>query len=305
MREAERQEDTAGWLPFVQTFVEAYALGERLTSSSIQTAQNHEPLPIRRSPNRSSRKGPLVILCSPHPDDEALTGSLPLRLLHEQGATIINLAVTLGSNPSRQTARWAELTNSCAVLGFDCRQLNTPATFDLKAREHGRGWQEVILSLAHLFEELNPDLVFFPHAEDHHPAHVATSLLTAEALTHFTSRQRQAVTAIETEYWRPMAKPNLLIGVTMEDLALLLAAVTCHRGEIIRNPYHLTLPARLMDSVRRGTEMVGSTSSTRPTFLFGELHRVSRWQNGRHHPLTKYHTLFGPDQDLSPLLWSR
>jgi LmbE family N-acetylglucosaminyl deacetylase len=301
MRAEKRQKAVAHWCPFVQAFVEAYALGERLTGGLNHLSQDHEHLSVCRPPGDGG-KGPLVLLCSPHPDDEALTGALPLRLLHEQGATVINLAVTLGSDPSRQAVRWAELAEACAVLGFGCRRLHTPTGFELKAGEQSKEWQSVVGSVAQLFEELGPDAVFFPHPEDHHPAHVATSRLVSAALALYTTIREQMVTAIETEYWRPMAAPNLLVGVSVEDVALLLAAVACHRGEIMRNPYHLTLPARLMDGVRRGGELVSSSTSARPDFLFGELYRVSLWKDGGNQPLANGHNWFGPDQDLNTLL---
>lgn len=301
MRDEKRQKTVKQWRSFVQAFVEAYDLGERLTGGLNHPPQDHEHPSIRRLLGDGGKR-PSVLLCSPHPDDEALTGALPLRLLHEQGATVINLAVTLGSDPSRQAARWAELTEACAVLGFGCRRLATPPGFDLKAGGQGKEWQAAVGSVAHLFEELVPDVVFFPHPEDHHPAHVATSRLVSAALVLFTTGREQAVTAVETEYWRPMATPNLLVGVSMEDLAQLLAAVTCHRGEIMRNPYHLTLPARLMDSVRRGGELVSSSISARPDFLFGELYRVSLWEDGHNQPLARDHNWFGPDRDLNTLL---
>ena len=66
-----------------------------------------------------------IIICSPHPDDEALTGALPLRLKKEN-SRILNLAMTLGSNPARQKERKAELAAACRVLGFDCLLVHEP-----------------------------------------------------------------------------------------------------------------------------------------------------------------------------------
>ena len=52
---------------------------------------------------------PVALLFSPHPDDECIIGGLPLRLLRETGVRVVNVAVTLGSNKSRQQPRLAEL----------------------------------------------------------------------------------------------------------------------------------------------------------------------------------------------------
>ena len=47
----------------------------------------------------------LVMLFSPHPDDECVVGALPLRLKNELNLPIINVAVTLGSNAGRKNGR--------------------------------------------------------------------------------------------------------------------------------------------------------------------------------------------------------
>ena len=52
-------------------------------------------------------------------------------------------------------------------------------------------------------------------------------------------------------------------------------------GEVQRNPYHLTLPAWMMDNVRRGGEWVGGQGQAAPEFLYGTLYRVRRWTGGR------------------------
>lgn len=71
-----------------------------------------------------------VILCSPHPDDEALTGSLPLRLRQECGAQVTNFAITLGSNRSHRARRRRELKAACEVLGFNWVVVNPRGGFD-------------------------------------------------------------------------------------------------------------------------------------------------------------------------------
>lgn len=254
------------WRPFVQAFVDAYGLGVRLSEDPVSPPQTE----VEASPNH----GPVVVLCSPHPDDEMLTGALPLRLLRQCGARVVNLALTLGSAPARQEARWQELLAACQVVGFHCRALPTPTGFVLKDGPGGRGWHEAVGNLAALLDELGPGLLFLPHREDHHPAHVMAHHLVTAAL----ARHARPVLTAETEYWRPMAAPNLLVGLEADDLCRLLAALARHRGEIARNPYHLTFPARLLDNVRRGAELVAGPASGRPGFLFGELYRLCRWR---------------------------
>src|SRR4051794_7147234 len=52
---------------------------------------------------------PRALLFSPHPDDECITGALPLRLLRESGMRVIDVAVTQGGNKQRQEPRLDEL----------------------------------------------------------------------------------------------------------------------------------------------------------------------------------------------------
>ena len=60
----------------------------------------------------------------------------------------------------------------------------------------------------------------------------------------------------------------------------LITALSFHVGEVKRNPYHLRMPAWLMDNVRRGGELVGGQGGAAPDFLFGTLYRLRRWRNG-------------------------
>jgi len=294
------QESVARWLSFVQAFVEAYEHGERL-SGRVTPRNNYSDCPPGFSLRPDQHKDLLVVLCSPHPDDEILTGVLPLRLLREQGARVVNLAVTLGSNVARQAERWTELLAACAVVGFDCQRLSQPVGFELKAGDVGKGWQTVLEGLVDFFAQQQPDLVFFPHAHDAHPAHIAANRLVSAALARWTASCQVTVKAVETEYWSSMSAPNLLIGISSEELAGLLAALTCHRGEIARNPYHLTHPARLMDTVRRGVELIPSTSLVRPEFLFGELYRLSVWCHGQNQSSSLSNCCLGPCQGLEKI----
>jgi len=86
---------------------------------------------------------------------------------------------------------------------------------------------------------------------------------------------------VETEFWAQMPTPNVLVESSGADLAALVTALTSHVGEVRRNPYHLTLPAWMMDNVRRGGEWVGGQGQAAPDFLFGTLYRVRRWVHGR------------------------
>ena len=48
-----------------------------------------------------------------------------------------------------------------------------------------------------------------------------------------------------------------MVESSAADVADLMAALSLHVGEVARNPYHLRLPAWMIDNVRRGAELVG------------------------------------------------
>ena len=44
-----------------------------------------------------------------------------------------------------------------------------------------------------------------------------------------------------------MASPNLMVEISPHDLGDLITALTFHVGEVKRNPYHLSLPAWMLE----------------------------------------------------------
>jgi len=84
---------------------------------------------------------------------------------------------------------------------------------------------------------------------------------------------------VETEFWAAMATPNVMVESGVNDVADLLEALSCHVGEVRRNPYHLRMPAWLQDNVRRGAELLGGQGGVAPDFEFATLYRVRRWRN--------------------------
>jgi hypothetical protein len=62
--------------------------------------------------------------------------------------------------------------------------------------------------------------------------------------------------------------------------------LTCHRGEIERNPYHLRLPAWMMDNVRRGSEIIQNKETSTPDFAFGSLYEWQLIKKGKKKKIT-------------------
>lgn len=220
------------------------------------------------------------LVFAPHPDDECIIGALPLRLQQEAGWRVTNVAVTLGSNPERRAARWAELQDACAVLGFDCIPAGPEGLNDVRGDTAERDpalWATHVDTVAALLHAHRPALVLAPHALDDNPSHRGTYRLVAEALA---AAQLDTILA-HTEFWSTQPTPNLLVQTNIADTARLIAALERHTGEIERNPYHLRLPAFLADSVRRGGELVLGAGEAPPDFAFATLYRLVAYRAGQ------------------------
>jgi N-acetylglucosamine malate deacetylase 1 len=225
-----------------------------------------------------SPKAPTVLIFSPHPDDECITGGLALRLLREARWNVVNVAVTLGSNRARQAARWRELQNACASLGFG---LIVPGSRGLEhihpdtRANNSAHWRAAVKAIAGILAEQKPRVIFLPHKNDVHPAHVGVHLLVLAALK--TMLPKSTCFVVDTEFWGQMTRPNLLVEIGANDLADLMTALSRHVGEVRRNAYHARLPAWMLDNVRRGAELVGGRGAQAPDFTFGTIYRLQKW----------------------------
>lgn len=225
---------------------------------------------------------PRVLIFSPHPDDECIVGLLALRLMRECGHRVINVAVTQGSNPARQAARLVELKNACAFLGFELRQTapNGLERVNPAARTADpAAWADKVQIITALLAAERPRVILFPHDQDWNSTHVGVHLLVSDALRSLEPAFE--CFTVETEFWGQCDDPNAAVEARPEDLADLVAACSFHVGEVRRNPYHLLLPAWMMDNVRRGGELVGGQGGAAPAFAFATLYRVRRWRGGQ------------------------
>ncbi len=236
------------------------------------------PLP-RREPPADART---ALIFSPHPDDEVIVGGLALRLMRESGMRVVNVAVTQGSRKERQQARFEELKRCCDHIGFELRQTapNGLEHINLRSREEDPGgWISSVETIVEILSEYDPDLVFFPHDTDQNSTHIGTHYLLVDAMERLP--RAASFYTVETEFWSPMASPNLAVELDEKTVADLIAALSFHVGEVERNPYHLRMPAWLIDNVRRGGELVGSQGGSVPEFMFATLYRLRRWEQGR------------------------
>jgi len=213
-----------------------------------------------------SSDGGTALLFSPHPDDECITGLLPLRLMREAGMKIINVPVTFGSNVERQPGRAAELRNACGFLGWDFSK--RPEGFRSLEKE----------DVVEILKTIQPKIIFVPHSKDWNSRHISTHFLVMDALAEMG--KDFSCTVIETEYWQAMEAPNLMVEADAVTLADLVSALSCHVKEVERNPYHLSLPAWMQDNVRRGGELIGGQGGAVPDFTFSTLYRLRYWKDG-------------------------
>jgi N-acetylglucosamine malate deacetylase 1 len=256
---------------FVRSFAHLFRGGNSLPLGGIPPHGQTNPAP----------GAPAILIFSPHPDDECIIGGLPLRLQREAGMRVVNVAVTQGNNKERQSPRLRELKNACDWLGFGLEQTapNGLERINPKTRaEDAAHWESAVKVIAHSIVKNEPRAIFFPHDLDWHATHLGTHFLVMDALKT-VPRSFQTI-LVETEFWGQMPSPNLMVESSAEDLADLLAALSFHIEEVRRNPYHLRLPAWMIDNVRRGAELLGGQGSAAPDFMFATLYRARQWRNG-------------------------
>lgn len=279
---------------------------ESFVSTLARLLQQGKSLPLGGFPAPERPKpppdAPKVLIFSPHPDDEVIIGALPLRLLRELKMNVINVAVTQGSNKARQHERWKELTACCNYIGFGliATAENGLERIHLKGQsENPAEWNRSVARIAEILAEQRPRVIFFPHADDWNSVHIGTHHLVREALARMDTTF--ACDTVETEFWGAMDTPNLMVESAEQDIIDLMTALSFHAGEVKRNPYHIRMPAWLIDNVRRGGELVGGQGAAAPEFLFGTLYRLRQWKQGRLESVLEKGRFVSKSDDLGAL----
>jgi N-acetylglucosamine malate deacetylase 1 len=266
---------TASFENYAQDFSDLRGNGVSLKAAKSQPPHFKPP----------AGNAPVCMVFAPHPDDEAIFATLPLRLRHEDYWRVINVPVTLGSRLDRRAARWQEMQNCCAHLGFDVASATGKASQGLEHAQiaHRRSnpvqWAANVARIAKLIKKFQPSVIVCPHAQDGHPVHMGTHWLVLDALRLLAPKH--TVHLLLAEYWNTQLQPRLMVEANSAQVGHMLGALMQHTGEVARNPYHLTLPAWLMDGVRRGAERVGAPGSAAPKFDFAALYGWQCWQAGK------------------------
>ncbi len=239
---------------------------------------NFKPAPRPEIPPTA----PKALFFAPHPDDECIVGAMALRLLRQARMNLINVAVTFGSKKERQAERYRELQDACNYIGFGlvATAPNGLEKINPKTRDQDpKHWAACVKVIKDIIEAHQPKVVLFPHDRDWNSTHIGTHYLVLDALKQMPAGFECYL--VETEFWGAMADPNLMLEISADDLADMIAATTFHVGEVNRNPYHLSLPAWMMDNVRRGAEVAGGQGGVAPDFTFAVLYRLRKWANGQ------------------------
>jgi LmbE family N-acetylglucosaminyl deacetylase len=225
---------------------------------------------------------PKALFFAPHPDDECIVGGLAVRLMREAKMNLINVAVTQGSKKERQAERLQELKAACEYIGFGLVTTgpNGLEKINPKTRQQDPAhWESCVKVIADILAQHQPRVILFPHDQDWNSTHIGTHLLVMDALKEMPADFDCYLA--ETEFWGQMTDPNLIVEISEQDLADMITATSFHIGEVKRNPYHLLLPAWMLDNVRRGSELVGGQGGVAPDFTFAALYRLRKWQQNR------------------------
>lgn len=234
-----------------------------MVNAYLQALSSPEPnlaiAPI--SSQAPAEDAPCCLICAPHPDDESLVGGLALRMRHQEAWRVVNLSITLGSQTDRRQARWHEAQAACNYLGFDLAsplgiQEHAFENITLQAFEaQSPHWLNCVANLAIQLQVFKPRMIIVPHAMDGHTTHCATYHLLMQALP--LAKLTESCHLLLSEYWNTQLSPRLMLALSPTEVGQMMTATAMHTGEVMRNPYHRSLPAWLIDGARRGAERVG------------------------------------------------
>lgn len=279
----------------------------KLVSNYAQLLQDGRSYPLGTFPPAPRPSilpsAPKALFFAPHPDDECIVGGVALRLFRQSRMNLVNVAVTQGSKKERQAERLQELKKACEYLGFDLVQTapNGLERISPKTRELDTAHWSACVKITHgILQHHRPRVVMCPHDRDWNSTHIGTHLLVLDALKLMPADFECYL--IETEFWGAMTDPNLMLEISSDDLADMMVATTFHVGEVARNPYHLLLPAWMMDNVRRGAEVVGGQGGAAPDFTFAALYRLRKWSRGEARRFFEGGKLVSASMNLAELL---
>jgi len=240
---------------------------------------------------------PTVVIFSPHPDDEILAGAPLATRFRQEGCRVINIAMTLG-RPAQRPRRFRELEGACAHIGFEFGLLATKGFESVKDSLIGRpDWLENVKIITTFLKETSPEVIIVHHLEDCHPDHQGTALMIRDAIV----AAQWSGYLFEAEYWRDMRTPNMMLEVDAVSLERMLEALSFHKEELERNPYHVRWLADLTRNVRR-SEVVLGWGTAAPALDFATLYRRNFCTVGVIDPVIPVSPIWTKDMPILPLV---
>lgn len=215
-----------------------------------------------------------ILVVAPHPDDETLgVGGTLLRRKQEghEIAWLIMTQMTEEGGYSTQAVqhRLEVISKVSEFYNFDYVSQLSFATTALDTLSR----QQLIESVSKVFDEFQPDEVFFPHFSDVHSDHKVTFEVIASASKwfrrSFITRLIAYETLSETEFGlNPVCsfQPNLFVNI-QEHLARKIEVLSLYSSEIAPHPF-----PRSLESVLAQANLRGSASG----FLAAEAFQILR-----------------------------
>src|SRR3954451_10120149 len=182
-----------------------------------------------------------VLHLSPHPDDEDVGAGGTLIAFAHTGHTVINVAVTLGSDERERPRRLREVQTACARAGFE-----------FVAHDPGR---DLAAAVRALIAERGADLVVAPSPHDGHPRHEAVGRAARDAV----EAQRGAAPSPRLGLWglwAALPRPTLYHGFDELLMRQATYVLEAHAGELERNDYRAVVRARATANRVLGAERV-------------------------------------------------
>jgi len=279
------------FLKMVEAFALAFADGKKIELGDAASLMLSK-----------ARKDCKMLIFAPHPDDECIIGGLPLRLRKDYDVDVKNVAVTLGSNVSERSRRLRELTDACDFFDWElivALEMGLDKV-NLDSRENYKDlWEENVKVVENILRNEMPDIITIPNVDDANTTHVGVRYLVLDAIARIDGFE---CIVLETEFWGANRFPNLMVESSNQDVSELITGLSFHKGEVARNPYHLTLCAWMMDNVRRGGELVGGQGGAVPDFIYATLYRYSRFADGLLVPMYENGKIVSVDDSLEFLI---
>ena len=173
----------------------------------------------------------LVLVVSPHPDDEAIGMGGTIRRRVDEGDRVEVLFLTSGERgghgrPPDETARLreAEAAAAAEMLGVAGVEFWREPDSALAATE------DVVDRLCRAVSLRRPDVIYTTHPGEQHPDHAAAAAIVARAAASLPDPL--AVPALLAfEVWTPLAEMDEIVDIS-EQMAIKLAAIRVYRSQV-------------------------------------------------------------------------